>query len=174
MNRARTGPVEVVVTVLGIVFRGQSPERLTYTRRRLIWCAGIAVSVGYVARIAYWLQPTPHALLWIVIALGILLTAVRRWPGAQRFRTVRMLMGLFVISALGDGLLVLVALLPLPRDVMQVPGYLVAAVQVLGAAQCIRYGIRRPWHIGLLFSMVFLVTVTVLYQLIAPALDVFV
>ena len=170
-------PLAVVSTVLGVILRGHSPERLSYSRRRLFVAVGIAISAAYLAHVAYWLLDTPHAVLRIVWELGVLVIAVRQTPAtvSTRHRVLKMLLALFVISALGDALLFGLAFLPetLPWRGKLVLGYVVVFMQLVGAANCVCYALSVKWYWGLAWTLGYVVTVVVLFGITSQVLSGF-
>jgi predicted membrane protein len=128
---------------------------------------GIAISMAYLAHVAYWLLDTPNAVLRIVWELGVLVIAVRQAPATSstRHRVLKMLLALFVISALGDTVLFGLAFLPetLPWQGKSVLGYVVVLVQVVGAVNCVRYGLAVKWYWGVAWTLGYVVVVIVLF-----------
>lgn len=101
--------------LLGIVFARKSPERLSYSRRNLIVSVFVALFAAYFAHTRFLGLDTPHALVKLVFELGILVVGLNfAWRSrADRQRLLRMTMTLFLISAAGDVVLILLSLVPL-------------------------------------------------------------
>ena len=152
--------------LLGIIYLRRSPERLVYSRGVLIAALVLAVIAAFAAHVLFLGLSLPFALLKIVCELGLFVVALNQTArtGAVRYRVLKMTIALFLISALGDLVLVGLSFLPLqpPRQVMAM---LVLGSQVFGGVNCVQFGVSVSWLRAALFAGAYIVGALLFYQL---------
>lgn len=152
--------------LLGIIYLRRSPERLVYSRGVLIAALVLALLAAFAAHVLFLGLSLPFALLKIVCELGLFVVALNQTVriGAVRHRVLKMTIALFLISALGDVVLVGLSFLPLqpPR---QVVAMLVLGSQVFGGVNCVQFGISATWLRAAVFAAAYIVAALLFYQL---------
>lgn len=172
---------QVLKSVLGITFKRQSPERLVYSRQRLVTAVLIALIAAMTSHLLFFEMSLNEALMKLVFELGVLVVALNlAWSPAlpsskktNRHRLLKMTLALFLLSALGDLALTLLGAMPLesslgpPRQVLAV---LVMLAQLLGALNSVRFGAAVGWALASAYVAIYLAASLLLYQLAASFL----
>jgi hypothetical protein len=146
--------VQTLRSVLGIIFKRQSPERLHYSKQRLISALIAAIVIAMASHIRLFEMSLNAALLQLVFELGVLVVGLRlAWAMSttQRRRLLKMTLALFLISALGDAALTTLSVIPLdsqlgpPRQLLVVS---IMLAQIIGALNSVRFGISVNWRLA--------------------------
>ena len=156
--------------LLGIVFARKSPERLSYSRRNLIVSVFVALFAAYFAHTRFLGLDTPHALVKLVFELGILVVGLNlAWrSSADRQRLLRMTMTLFLISAAGDVVLILLSLVPLESSLgpsRQAIAYATMLAMIAGAVNVLQYALGVSWRIGGAYALGYVALSLLFYDL---------
>jgi hypothetical protein len=168
-------PFNLIKSVLLVIFARKSPERLHYTRPRLVVSIIFAVLFAFGSHVLFFGYPINDALLNIVARLGVFVVAVNQTAATDRVRhrVLKMMLALFLISALGDGLLVALAFVP-PSDslaqVMMAAVMLIYVAQLIGACNAVQYGLTITWFTAALYVIGYLIVVYVFLALASPVL----
>ncbi|MDA1073402.1 MAG: hypothetical protein O3A63_01405 [Proteobacteria bacterium] len=175
MTSNRQSPLAAAYAVLLIIFARKSPERLHYTRPRLVVSVFLAVICAFLAHLMFFGYPINDALLSIVARLGVFVVAVNQTAAADktRHRVLKMMLALFLISAFGDATLVLLSFVP-PSDnlapVMIAGVMLIYIAQLVGAVNSVQYGLSNTWFTAALYVVAYLVVVYIFLALATPVL----
>ncbi|MFP6815022.1 MAG: hypothetical protein VB949_05050 [Pseudomonadales bacterium] len=146
--------MQVLRSVLGIVFKRQSPERLHYSKQRLISAIIAAIVIATASHIQFFEMSLNAALLKLVFELGVLVVGLRlAWAmsDVDRRRLLKMTLALFLISAFGDGALTTLSAIPLdsrlgpPRQLLAVS---IMLAQIIGAVNSVRFGVSVNWRMA--------------------------
>lgn len=154
------GPSQSVAQTLkalfGIVFRRQSPERLHYSRERLVVVVIAAIALAIASHLWFFGMSLNHALVNLVFELGVLVVGLNlAWSRSRaRHRLLKMTLALFLIGAAGDAALVTVS--PIPLDsrfgiLRQLLAIAIMLAQLVGAVNSVRFGIAVGWRTAAAF-----------------------
>jgi hypothetical protein len=164
--------VQTLKSVLGITFKRQSPERLHYSRRRLVTVVLIALGLAVASHMLFFEMALNSALLKLVFELGVLVVGLNlAWstPSA-RHRLLKMTLALFLISAVGDAALIATSLIPLASPLGPVRQTLAIAImlsQLAGALNSVRFGTGVAWRMAGAYVAGYVVISVLLFELAA-------
>lgn len=163
---------QILSAVLGITFKRQSPERLVYTRARLVTAVALALILAMSSHLLFFGLSLNMALLKLVFELGVLVIGLNlAWSKpAARHRLLRMTLALFVISALGDGALTAVAAIPLESRLGALRQLLAVSImlcQIMGALNSVRFGVGVGWPLAGAYVAGYVVLSQLLFELAA-------
>jgi len=161
--------------VLGITFKRQSPERLVYSRQRLVTGVALALLAAMASHLLFFEMSLNEALVKLVFELGVLVLALNLAWSEQtaRYRLLKMTLALFLISAVGDMALTALAAVPLQSGLGPLRQLLAVGVmlaQMLGALNSVRYGAAVGWPLAGAYVAGYVVASLLLYQLAAAFL----
>ena len=163
-----------------MIFLRKSPERLTYSRTRLILAIGLACPIAYVSHVWLLGLDTPHALLKMVCELIVLVIALRlvrlNQPSsatAAQYRLLVMTLTLFLISIFGDLVLIVLSLVPLQSPAglaRQLVAFTTMIVMALGAANAVQYGMSVAWRMAAFYVLAYIGLALMLFEVTRLAL----
>ncbi len=136
--------IELLLSVLRIMFLRGSPERIYYTRRLFLVSLLLAIAVSAAAQLLFHGDHIVFVILRVFAEVTVFMMMMVLFTAkVGRFRLARMMLVLVLISLLADS--VLVALSPLPLGEMtQAVAYATGAVAFYGAASAMSWGLSRP------------------------------
>ncbi|MCZ6709634.1 MAG: hypothetical protein O7B25_04655 [Gammaproteobacteria bacterium] len=163
--------MQTLRSVLGIIFKRQSPERLHYSKQRLISAIIAAIAIAIASHTQFFEMSLNAALLKLVFELGVLVVGLRlAWAmsTARRRRLLKMTLALFLISALGDAALTALSVIPLdsqlglPRQLLAVS---IMLAQIIGAVNSVRFGISVNWRMAAAYVLGYVIVSMLLADL---------
>ncbi|MCZ6643985.1 MAG: hypothetical protein O7F71_20605 [Gammaproteobacteria bacterium] len=168
------------VALIGVIFLRKSPERLTYSRRRLLLAIGLACPVAYVSHAWLLGLDTPHALMKMVCELTVLVIGLRLARLSQQssgstsqYRLLVMTLTLFLISIFGDSVLVALSFVPLETSigpVRQVLAFTTMISMAIGATNTLQYGMSVSWRMAAVYVLGYITLALMLYEVTSLAL----
>ncbi len=168
------------MALVGVIFLRKSPERLTYSRRRLLLAIGLACPFAYVSHVWLLGLDTPHALLKMVCELIVLVVGLRlaRLNQAGRatafqYRLLVMTLTLFLISIFGDSVLIVLSFVPLESSLGSARQLLAFATMIfmaVGAANTVQYGMSTAWRMAAFYILGYIALALMLFEVTRLAL----
>lgn len=163
--------------LFGVVFLRRSPERLAYSRQRLLLAIGLACPAAYVTHVWLLGLDTPHALLkmvceLIVLVMGLRLARISHATSGQ-YRLLVMTLTLFLISLFGDVLLIALSTIPLQSPLGSTRQLLAFGTMIsmaLGAANTVQYGMSIAWRTAAFYVLGYFALTMMLYGVTSLAL----
>lgn len=173
MSELKTAGSQIIhqaTALVAVVFARKSPERLIYTQRRLYIWLFAALLAAYLAHTRLLGLDTPHALLKLVCELGVLVVGLNlAWrTRASHQKLVRMTMTLFMISTLGDAVLLLLSLVPLESDfgpTRQAIAFVMMLAMTAGAINTLQYALAVSWRIAGSYALGYIAVALLFYDL---------
>ncbi len=162
--------MQTLKSALGIAFKQQSPERLHYSRQRLVNAVLAALAMAFASHIQFFEMPLNVALLKLVFELGVLVVGLRlAWSTrSARHGLLKMTLALFLISAVGDAALTALSVIPLesrlgpPRQLLAIS---IMLAQIVGAVNCVRFGVSVSWRMAGAYVLGYVVVRVLLFDL---------
>ena len=160
---------------VGIWTGRKSPERLTYSRRRLILAIVTACLAAYLAHSSLLGLNAMHALMKIVCELAVLVIGLRfaRTTSTSRYRQLVMTYVLFLVSLTGDALLWLLSFIPIQSgfgNARQFVAFAVMTGMAFGAVNAVRYGLSVNWRMASAYVLGYIALAVLLYEIVSMAL----
>jgi hypothetical protein len=161
--------VHTLKSLLGITFKRQSPERLQYSRRRLVVAVVVAVGLAFASHLLFFEMTPNAALLKLVFELGVLVIGLNlAWATrSARHRLLKMTLALFLISALGDALLIADSILALESalgPLRQLLAVSIMLAQIIGALNSVRFGLGVDWRMAAAYVAGYVVISVFLFE----------
>ncbi len=104
----------IVLATLRIMYQRGSPERILYSRKLMIVCLLLALAVSGLARVLYFGDHIPFAILWVFAKTTMfMLWVVLLTAKVARLRLATMMLSLVLISLVVDSVYILLSPLPL-------------------------------------------------------------
>ncbi len=170
----------LVTALVGIIFLRKSPERLSYSRTRLLLSIGLACPVAYGCHVWLLGLDTPHALLKMVCELGVLVIGLRLARLSQansatvsQHRLLVMTLTLFLISIFGDLVLIALSFVPFESSVGQARQILAFTTMIsmaFGAVNTVQFGMGVGWRMAVVYVLGYIALAMMLYEVTSLAL----
>ena len=166
--------------LIGVIFLRKSPERLSYSRQRLLLTIGFACPAAFVCHVWLLGLDTPHALLkmvceLIVLVIGLRLARISQASNAKgsQYRLLVMTLTLFLISIFGDLVLLALSFVPLESPLgltRQLLAFTTMISMAVGAANSVQYGMSVAWRMASVYVLGYIALALMLYEVTSLAL----